>query len=98
MYPNAQQGQKPSALKRAMELFAKTFAFIIAFIVTGPSYVVTVPIVRDFVANTYSPQLTGVVSVFWFIAMAILVFAVSTLVTVLLLQIISAWLSKLSFR
>lgn len=98
MKPHSNKGTKPPAFKQAAELLAKTLAVAIAFFATGPSYSASVPMVREFVANSYSPELIGIASLGWFIITAISVFAFATLSVFLLVQMISVWLSKISFK
>jgi len=98
MGPYSPYGQKLSPLKKAMGLLGNIMAIGIAFFATGPAHSATVQNIQEFVATTYSTQLAGLAGIIWFLIVAIFIFAISSLATVLLLQIITMWLTKFSFR
>lgn len=82
------QARNP-AFARARDLLANTMAVGITFFGTGPAYSSSVDFIQDFVSDAYGYELVGIASVLWFVMLAVMIFALSTLLVTTLVQITS---------
>ena len=87
MRPRHPQPPKPSAFAQSGDLLARSSAVGLTFFGTGPAFAATQTHIAEFVAEAYSASLVGVATLLWFILVAVVIFAFSTLLVAAVIQI-----------
>jgi hypothetical protein len=72
-----QQNPKQSFFMQSMEGLAKAVGLVVAFLLTPPFYNVTVGWVQNYMAYHYGRGLEGLVSLIWFVLIAVLTYQFS---------------------
>lgn len=87
---NSKSPSSGSAFEEGGNLLSKSAAIAITFFATGPSFSATEQHIRSFVSGTYAPELATIAALFWFGLLAVLIYALATLLIAALIKFSSA--------